>query len=30
MKSVRELFKELGTDYFENSLRITIEFYNQK
>ena len=29
MKSARELFEELGTDYFENNLRITIEFYNK-
>lgn len=29
MKSARELFEELGTDYFGNDLRITIEFYNQ-
>ncbi len=28
MKSARELFEELGTDYFENNSRITIEFYN--
>lgn len=29
MKSTRELFEELGTDYFENNSRITIEFYNK-
>lgn len=29
MKSARELFEELGTDYFENTSRITIEFYNK-
>lgn len=29
MKSARELFEELGAYYFENDLRITIEFYNQ-
>lgn len=29
MKSARELFEELGLDYFENDLRITVEFYNQ-
>lgn len=29
MKSARELFKQLGTDYFENEFRITIEFYNK-
>lgn len=28
MKSARELFEELDIDYFENELRITIEFYN--
>ena len=28
MKSARELFEELGADYFENDSRITIEFYN--
>ena len=29
MKSARKLFEELGADYFENDLRITVEFYNQ-
>lgn len=29
MKSAREMFEELGTDYFENNSRITIEFYNK-
>lgn len=29
MKIARELFEELGADYFENNLRITIEFYNK-
>ena len=29
MKSAKELFEELGADYFENDLRITVEFYNQ-
>lgn len=29
MKSAKELFEELGTDYFENDSRITIEFYNK-
>ena len=29
MKSARELFEELGADYFENNSRITIEFYNK-
>ena len=28
MKSARELFEELGADYFENNSRITIELYN--
>lgn len=27
--SAREMFEELGLDYFENDLRITVEFYNQ-
>lgn len=29
MKSAKEMFEELGADYFENNSRITIEFYNQ-